>query len=177
MKRYTRSARSTVIWNRHDTVTTGPGCKPDQYRTKRLVDLAMAAVRALRKTSFGFERGCEQLSAIAEWGESIARDTVPSQMGNCSSEQDEVIDVENETGCEPHAPPPVPKEIQISDCAPKEATTKGESVGGNKLLMMTQVQEAEGKRTCGYCGSLGHYSTGCDINPEMQVRKEAVPRV
>jgi hypothetical protein len=46
MKRYTRDARSIVPWDRHDVVTTGPGCESEQYKTKRLVEIAMAAVGA-----------------------------------------------------------------------------------------------------------------------------------
>ncbi|RLN33372.1 protein FAR1-RELATED SEQUENCE 5-like [Panicum miliaceum] len=93
-------------------------------------------------------------------------------MGNCSNEQNDVTDVENDTGCEPCDSPPVPKEIPISESAPKEATTKGRKRGGKQVVNDdASTSKAEGKRTCGYCGSLGHYSTGCDINPENAGKK------
>nr|XP_034592503.1 protein FAR1-RELATED SEQUENCE 5-like [Setaria viridis] len=86
MKRYTRSARTMVMWERHDIVTSGPGYKSNQYKTKKLIEIAMAAMRACRKISLGFEKGCEQLSALVEWGESIARGTGASQVGNHTEE-------------------------------------------------------------------------------------------
>ena len=84
MKRYTRGARSMVTWDRHDIVTTETACESEKNKTKKLVEIAMTAVRACRKTSFGFEKACEQMTALAEWGEAIARDTGPSNRGECS---------------------------------------------------------------------------------------------
>jgi hypothetical protein len=184
MKRYTRDARTMVPWDRHDIVPTGLGCESDQYKTKKLVEVAMAAVRACRKTRLGFEQGCERLTALAEWGESVARDIEPVHMADCTNEEnmtDETgedghanrveQDVANEPGDEPCAPP-VPNGIQISECAPKEARTKGRNRGGKQVVNdEASTSKAEGKRRCGYCGSLGHYSTGCGLNPENAGKK------
>uniref|UniRef100_K3Y121 Protein FAR1-RELATED SEQUENCE n=1 Tax=Setaria italica TaxID=4555 RepID=K3Y121_SETIT len=137
MKRYTRGARTMVTWDRHDIVTSGPVCKSDQYKTKKLVEIAMAAVRACCKTSLGFEKGCEQLSALVEWGESIARGAV-----------------------------------QILECAPREARTKGRNHGGKQVVNdHASSSKAHGQWTCGYCGSLEHYSMGCDVNPDNVYKK------
>jgi hypothetical protein len=62
-------------------MTTGTTFKSEQPKTMKLVEITMAAVRACRKTSFGFEKGCEQMTTLAEWGEAIARDTGPSNRG------------------------------------------------------------------------------------------------
>ncbi|CAL4995202.1 unnamed protein product [Urochloa decumbens] len=184
MKRYTRGARSVVMWDRHDIVTTELGCESDQYKTRKLVQIAMAAVRACRKTSIGFGRGCEQLTALAEWAETIAADTGPSNVGDCASAQDMTCqtgsedpgdnrieqDVVNGSKDEPRAPP-VTDEVQISGCAPKEARTKGRKRGGKQVVDDPSGSKEQGKRTCGYCGMLGHYSTGCALNPENESKK------
>uniref|UniRef100_K3YDN6 Protein FAR1-RELATED SEQUENCE n=1 Tax=Setaria italica TaxID=4555 RepID=K3YDN6_SETIT len=57
MKKYMRGARTMVMWDRHEIVTSGPGCKSDQYKTKKLVEITMAVVRAFRKTSLELEKG------------------------------------------------------------------------------------------------------------------------
>jgi len=67
MKRYTRDARMMVTWDRHDIANMGIDCEDERYVTRKLVDLAMMAVRALRKTSIGVERGSKDLQALAEW--------------------------------------------------------------------------------------------------------------
>jgi hypothetical protein len=59
----------------HNVVATGPGCESEEYKTKRLVEIAMVAVRSLRKTNMGIEKGCEKMTALAEWGETIAAGT------------------------------------------------------------------------------------------------------
>uniref|UniRef100_K3XT86 Protein FAR1-RELATED SEQUENCE n=1 Tax=Setaria italica TaxID=4555 RepID=K3XT86_SETIT len=121
LKRYTRSARTMVMWERHDIVTSGPGYESDQYKTKKLIEIAMAAMRACRKISLGFEKGCA---------------------------------------------------IQISECAPREARTKGRKRGGKQVVNNhASSNKAQGQWTCGYCGSLGHYSTGCDVNPDNVNKK------
>uniref|UniRef100_K3YXS2 Protein FAR1-RELATED SEQUENCE n=1 Tax=Setaria italica TaxID=4555 RepID=K3YXS2_SETIT len=169
MKRYTRGARTMVPWDRHDIVTSVPGCESDQYKTKKLVEIAMAAVRACRKTSLGFEKGCEQLSALVEWGESIAKGTGASHVGDHTEEQSDVIP---HTIGEPAASlaeqdSAVDTAVQISECAPREARTKGRKRGGRQVVNEhASSSKAQGQRTCGYCGSLGHYSTGCDLNPD-----------
>jgi len=184
MKRYTRGARSMVTWDRHDIVTTETACESEKNKTKKLVEIAMTAVRACRKTSFGFEKACEQMTALAEWGEAIARDTGPSNRGECSYSrggssrtEDEPQanqgeqDVANEPGGQPRAPP-ILDEIQISNSAPKEGATKGRKRGGKQVVNDdASTNKAEGKRTCGYCGFLGHYSTSCDLNPENAGKK------
>jgi hypothetical protein len=179
MKRYTRGARTMVMWDRHDIITAGPGCESDQYKTKRLVEIAMAAVRACRKTNLGFEKGCEKLTQLVEWGETIARGTGPSD------DQTDVIldtggepenswyeqDAQNESIDEPLAPP-VQSSFQISDCAPREARTKGRKRGGQRVVNENaSSSKVPGQRACGYCGALGHYSTGCDLNPDNANKK------
>ncbi|XP_022681792.1 protein FAR1-RELATED SEQUENCE 5 [Setaria italica] len=169
MKRYTRGARTMVPWDRHDIVTSVPGCESDQYKTKKLVEIAMAAVRACRKTSLGFEKGCEQLSALVEWGESIAKGTGASHVGDHTEEQSDVIP---HTIGEPAASlaeqdAAVDTAVQISECAPREARTKGRKRGGRHVVNEhASSSKAQGQRICGYCGSLGHYTTGCDLNPD-----------
>nr|TKW03053.1 hypothetical protein SEVIR_7G039500v2 [Setaria viridis] len=59
MKKYMRGARTMVMWDRHEIVTSGPGCKSDQYKTKKLVEITMAIVRVFRKTSLELEKGCD----------------------------------------------------------------------------------------------------------------------
>lgn len=77
----------------------------------------------------------------------------------------------NEPGGQPRAPP-ILDEIQISNSAPKEAATKGRKRGGKQVVNDdASTNKAEGKRTCGYCGFLGHYSTSCDLNPENAGKK------
>ncbi|OEL18711.1 hypothetical protein BAE44_0020271 [Dichanthelium oligosanthes] len=106
----------------------------------------MAAIKACCKTSLGFEQGCEQLTALTELGETIARYIETSHMGDCTNEEnltDETgedahanrveQDVTNELGDEPRAPP-VPNGIQISECAPKEARTKDRKRGGKQVV-------------------------------------------
>ena len=67
---------------------------------------------------------------------------------------------------------PILDEIQISNSAPKEAATKGRKRGGKQVVNDdASTNKAEGKRTCGYCGFLGHYSTSCDLNPENAGKK------
>jgi hypothetical protein len=185
MKRYTRDDRSIVPWDRHDVVTIGPGCESEQYKTKRLVEIAMAAVRSLRKTSMGFEKGCEKLTALAEWGESIAAGTGPLNMPDCMYEQNDGRDetgddppsswanedVGNCSGDGPYAPAAT-DELQISEFAPKEARTKGRKRGGKQVVNDdTSSSKSQGRRTCSYCGALGHYSMGCPINPENASKK------
>ncbi|OEL15068.1 hypothetical protein BAE44_0023915 [Dichanthelium oligosanthes] len=99
IKRYTRGARTTVPWDRHDIVPMGLGCESDQYKTKKLVEVAMAAVRACRKTRLGFDQGYEWLTALVEWGESVARDIEPAHMGDCINEEN----MTKETGEDGHA--------------------------------------------------------------------------
>lgn len=155
---------SMVPWDRHDIMPTGIGCESDRYKTKRLVEIAMAAVRACRKTSIGFEGGCEQLTALVEWAETIAIDGGPSH-------SEDGVDLGNENGDDPQVPP-VADGIHISECAPKEARTKGRSRGGKQVVGdITSTSKTDGKRRCGYCGSLEHYSTSCEINPENACKK------
>ncbi|CAM0150130.1 unnamed protein product [Urochloa decumbens] len=133
MKRYTRGARSVVTWDRHDIVSTELGCESDQYKTRKLVQLAMTAIGACRKTSIGFGRGCEQLIALAEWAETIAADTGPSNVGDCASAQDMTC--------------------QTGSVHRRKQEQKVESEAGNKLLMMNQNPENASKKR-GASGSL-----------------------
>ncbi|XP_072151368.1 protein FAR1-RELATED SEQUENCE 5-like [Setaria viridis] len=169
MKRYTRGARTMVPWDWHDIVTSVPDCESDQYKTKKLVQIAMATVRACRKTSLGFKKGCEQLSALIEWGESIAKGTGASHVGDHTEEQSDVIPhtIGEPTASLAEQDAAVDTAVQISECAPREARTKGRKRGGRQVVNEhASSNKAQGQRTCGYCGSLGHYSTGCDLNPD-----------
>uniref|UniRef100_K3ZMI1 Uncharacterized protein n=1 Tax=Setaria italica TaxID=4555 RepID=K3ZMI1_SETIT len=57
-------------------------------------------------------------------------------------------------------------------CAPREARTKGRKRGGKQVVNdHASSSKALGQRTCRYCGSLGHYSTGCDVNPDNANKK------
>ncbi|RCV43402.1 hypothetical protein SETIT_9G291600v2 [Setaria italica] len=185
MKRYTRGARTVVMWDRHGIVNSGPRCESDQYKTKKLVEIVMVAIRACRKTSPGFEKGYEQLTALVEWGEIIARDTGASHVGDHTEEQNEVIpdtggepeaswaeqDVQNKSIDEPLAPL-VQTPVQILECAPREARTKGRKHGGKQVVNdHASSSKAPRQQTCGYCGSLGHYSTGCDVNLDNANKK------
>jgi hypothetical protein len=85
-KRYTRDPRMMVTWDRNDIVNLGEDCEDEWYNTKKLVEVAMMAVRALRKTKIGVQRGCEDFMALAEWGESVARDTGATLNGDNGNE-------------------------------------------------------------------------------------------
>ena len=185
MKRYTRDARMMVTWDRHDIANMGTDCEDERYATRKLVDLAMMAVRALRKTSIGVERGSKDLQALAEWGESVGVGTGPSQMGNLRNEEnvsdgirgpdvptvDEVV--ANDTEEDPHSPA-IGKETLISECAPKGASTKGRKRKGKQIVRVeTSNKKATGVRNCGHCGLKGHYSTSCEINPDNEWKKSS----
>ncbi|CAD6342712.1 unnamed protein product [Miscanthus lutarioriparius] len=120
-------------------------CEDERYATRKLVDLVMMAVRALHKTSIGVERGSKDLQALAEWGESVAVGTGPSQMGDLRNEEnvsdgirgpevpavDEVV--ANDTEEDPHSPA-IRKDKLISECAPKGASTKGRKRKGKQIV-------------------------------------------
>lgn len=113
-------------------MTLVPGCESDQYKTKKLVKIVMAAVRACRKTSLGFEKGCEQLSALVEWGESIAKGIGASHVGDHTEEQSDVIPhiIGEPAATWAEQDAAVENVIQISECAPRGARTKGRKRGG-----------------------------------------------
>lgn len=93
LKRYSRDARFFVMWDMHDIVSMGPNYTTEQSRTAKLVELAMAAVRACCRTATDFDGGCEDLAALAVWGEAIPRDSGPSRVVDLENNQN----VENET--------------------------------------------------------------------------------
>ena len=175
-KRYTRDPRMMVTWDRNDIVNLGEDCEDERYNTKKLVEVAMMAVRALRKTKTGVQRGCDDFLALAKWGESIARDTGATLNGdtrndgvaaNIEREERQVPTFgegeETETGLDHEL---------ISECAPREALTKGRKHGGKKLQRdETCIKKSGGTRNCSHCGLKGHYITGCPTNLDNASKK------
>ncbi|EER88376.1 hypothetical protein SORBI_3010G141700 [Sorghum bicolor] len=175
-KRYTRDPRMMVTWDRNDIMNLGEDCEDERYNTKKLVEVAMMAVRALRKTKTGVKRGCDDFLALAEWGESIARDTGATLNGdtgndgvaaNIEREERQVPTFgegeETETGLDHEL---------ISECAPREALTKGRKHGGKRLERdETCIKKSGGTRNCSHCGLKGHYITGCPTNLDNASKK------
>ncbi|GJN19846.1 hypothetical protein PR202_gb07159 [Eleusine coracana subsp. coracana] len=170
LKRYTRDARYHLMWDRHDIVTVGPDCTTEQFRTSKLVSLAMAVVRACRMSKTGFETGCENFEALTGLAESIPADIGPSAQGSRtndgSSESEEPILA---------SAPPVAEDMKISTSAPQPSKTKGSKRTGKEIC----YEEARGrrqkyeksKRQCKSCGLYtGHYSTTCPLNPVVAAR-------
>ena len=124
LKRYSRDARFFVMWDRHDIVTMGPNYTTEKSRTTKIVELAMAAVRACCRSATGFDRGCDDLAALATWAEAIPGDSGPSRVVEHENNQN----VENETR-EGSRAPQIANDSQISDYAPKEVRTKGRKRG------------------------------------------------
>ncbi|RCV43108.1 hypothetical protein SETIT_9G268900v2 [Setaria italica] len=169
IKRYTRGARTMVTWDRHDIVTSIPGYESDQYKTKKLVEITMAAVRACRKTSLGFKKGCEYWfkKGCLHWLSGV--NTGASHVGDHTEEQSDVIPhiIGEPAASWAEQDAAVESAVQISECAPREARTKGRKRGRKQVVNEhASSNKAQGQQTCGYCGSLGHYSTGCDLNPD-----------
>ena len=183
-KRYTRDPRMMVTWDRNDIVNLGEDCEYERYNTKKLVEVAMMAVRALRKTKIGVQRGCEDFMALAEWGESVARDTGATLIGDNGNEGVAANIVreehqaptfgegeETETGLDPQSPSNINHEL-ISECAPREAMTKGRKRGGKRPERdETCNKKSGGTRICSHCGLKGHYITGCPTNPNNAPKK------
>ena len=183
-KRYTRDPRMMVTWDRNDIVNLGEDCEYERYNTKKLVEVAMMAVRALRKTKIGVQRGCEDFMALAEWGESVARDTGATLIGDNGNEGVAANIVreehqaptfgegeETETGLDPQSPPNINHEL-IPECAPREAMTKGRKRGGKRPERdETCNKKSGGTRICSHCGLKGHYITGCPTNPDNAPKK------
>jgi len=173
-----------VTWDRNDIVNLGEDCEDERYNTKKLVEVAMMAVRALRKTNIGVQRGCEYFIALAEWGESVARDTGATLNGDNGNEGVAANIVgeerqaptsgegeETETGLDPQSPPNINHEL-ISKCAPREAMTKGRKRGGKRIESdETCNKKSGGTRVCSHCGLKGHYTTGCPTNPDNASKK------
>ncbi|XP_039855248.1 protein FAR-RED IMPAIRED RESPONSE 1-like [Panicum virgatum] len=128
LKRYSRDARFFVMWDRHDIVTMGPNYTTEQSRTTKLVELAMTAVRACCRSSTRFDRGCDDLAALATWAEAIPGDSGPSRVVEHENNQN----VENETR-EGSRAPQIANDSQISDYAPKEVRTKGRKRGAQQI--------------------------------------------
>lgn len=173
-----------VSWDRNDIVNFREDCEDERYNTKKLVEVAMMAVRALRKTRTGVQRGCEDFMALAEWGESIARDTGATLndgnesvgfMANVDEEEHQApIDgdgEETETGLDPQSPPNINIEL-ISERAPRKAMTKGRKRGGKTVVRNeTCTKKPVGTHVCSHCGLKGHYTTGCPTNPANATKK------
>jgi Na+-transporting NADH:ubiquinone oxidoreductase subunit NqrA len=81
LKRYTRNARHQLMWDSNDIVTVGPDCTTEQFRTSKLVTLAMAVVRACRMSRTTFDAGCERLEELRILAENILSDIGPSAQG------------------------------------------------------------------------------------------------
>jgi hypothetical protein len=82
LKRYTRNARHQLMWDRNDIVTVGPDCTTEQFRTLKLVTLAMVAVRACRMCRTTFEGGCQRFEEMRILTESIPSEIGPSAQGS-----------------------------------------------------------------------------------------------
>ena len=160
LKRYSRDARFFIMWDRHDIVTMGPNYTTKQSRTTKLVELAMAVVRACCRSATGFDRGCDDLAALAMWAEAIPGDSGPSRVVEHENNQN----VENETR-EGSRAPQIANDSQISDYAPKEVRTKGRKRGAQQIDNGDEGT-TQGIRVCSYCGGKGHYITGCKLNPD-----------
>jgi hypothetical protein len=52
LKRYTRNARSYVVWDRNDMVKGGQGGNQEQMRFAKLVPVVMGIVRAGSKSDY-----------------------------------------------------------------------------------------------------------------------------
>ncbi|KAL6838830.1 hypothetical protein ACP4OV_031544 [Aristida adscensionis] len=166
LKRYTRDARIHVMWDRHDIVTVGPDCTTEQFRTSKLVTLAMDAVRACRKSSIGFNTGCEDFIALRELADTISSDINMTSAGGARKEQN--VDMETPIA---DVAPLIASEIEISTSAPREAQTKGSRKRGRNGSEVDEAGssregEKKGSRICGYCGLMtNHYATTCRLNP------------
>jgi hypothetical protein len=77
LKRYTGNVRHQLMWDRNDIVIVGPDCTTEQFRTSKLVTLAMAAVRACRKSRTVFDARCQRLDELRILAESIPYDIGP----------------------------------------------------------------------------------------------------
>ena len=154
LKRYSRDARFFIMWDRHDIVTMGPNYTTEQSRTTKLVELAMAVVRACCRSATGFDRGCDDLAALATWAEAILGDSGSSRVVEHENNQN----VENETR-EGSRAPQIANDSQISDYAPKEVRTKGRKRGAQQIDNGDEGT-TQGIRVCSYCGGKGHYITG-----------------
>lgn len=151
------------MWDKHDIVTVGPNCSTEQWRTSKLLNLAMAAVRACKKLSVGFETGCEKLIALTELAATVPDDIGPSAARNLRNEDNVARE-----GLVPPLAPLVDNEIEISATAPRKAQTKGsrKRTGAAIDIGDGQMRATGGVRTCSSCNLKGHYSTTCPLNPE-----------
>ncbi|GJN13980.1 hypothetical protein PR202_gb00748 [Eleusine coracana subsp. coracana] len=170
LKRYTRDARYHLMWDRNDIVTMGPDCTTEQFRTSKLVSLAMAAVRAYRMSKIGFETGCENLEALTGLAKSIPADIGPSAQGNrtndgSSDSEDQIL----------ASAPPVAEDMEVSMSAPQPARTKGSKRTGKEICCEEprgrRQKDEKSKQQCKSCGLYtGHYSTTCPLNPVVAAR-------
>ncbi|KAG2611857.1 hypothetical protein PVAP13_4KG238925 [Panicum virgatum] len=146
--------------DRHDIVTMGPNYTNEQSRTTKLVELAMAIVRACCRSATGFDRECDDLAALATWAEAIPGDSGPSRVVEHENNQN----VENDTR-EGSRATQIANDSQISDYAPKEVRTKGRKRGAQQIDNGDEGT-TQGIRVCSYCGGKGHYITRCKLNPD-----------
>jgi hypothetical protein len=78
LKRYTRNARHRLMWDRNDLVMVGLDCTTEQFRTSKLVRLAMVAIKACRMSRTIFDAGCQRLEELRILAGSIPSDIGPS---------------------------------------------------------------------------------------------------
>jgi len=158
------------MWDRHDIATLGPDCTTEQFRTSKLVTLAMAAVRACSKSRVGFEAGCEKFEALRRLAETIPADIGPSAQGNRTTDNS----TENEDpmfASQPH----VHRDIEVSMSASQPSKMKGSKRTRKDIdwhgAGTSNQKEKMGTRQCKSCGLYaGHYSTTCPLNPVVASR-------
>jgi hypothetical protein len=69
------------MWDRNDIVMVGPDCTTEQFKTLKLVTLAMEAVRSCKMSRTTFEARCERLEELRILAESIPTGIGPSAHG------------------------------------------------------------------------------------------------
>jgi hypothetical protein len=166
LKRYRRNAIHQLIWDRNDIVTVGPDCTTEQFRTSKLVTLAMAAVRACRMSRTTFEGGCERLEELRILVENIPSDIGPSAQGSrrantSENEQPILADAPNQA-----------ETMVVSMSAPRTSKIKGSKQTGKEIDASSSLnKQKKGTRQCKTCGMYtGHYSTTCPLNRDVAAR-------
>jgi hypothetical protein len=106
------------MWDRNGIVTVGPDCTTEQFRTSKLVTLAMAAVRACRMSRTAFNAGYERLEKLMILAENIPTDIGPLAQGRRGTHT-------SENGQPISADAPNEAESMVSMSTPRTAKTKG----------------------------------------------------
>jgi hypothetical protein len=169
LKRYTRNARHQLMWDRNDIVTVGPDCTTEQFRTSKLVTLAMVAVRACRMCRTTFEGGCQRFEEMR-----ILTESIPSEIGPSAQGSRRANTSENEQPISADAPNEA-ESMVVSMSAPRIAKTKGSKRTGKEIergdASSSLNKNKKGTRQCKTCGMyVRHYSTTCLLNRDVAAR-------